>query len=287
MPHNVITLNTVYCQRRDAGHPGQFDLAHKTLFAERLQGGCFGQNFPSVSHLWIIRPAGPEYPIQGSFFIRFSFGFRPDFILGIEAVIGGGIRFFAVDLAPQNPGIMKSDYPARSQFHRFIGPGIAPPPGFFAPDLELAESADQDILFTGQGIFDYGQELLHGHAGVFPRQNALPENSVDYPFLGDGHVASSRGLGFLGGQVLAVKRDSILHIWGLKSTLGHILHHREAENPELRRYLWKFSRGSGRLKNVFQTAGTLEAGQNLIQFIPTFFHLLEIPKKYRLLAEVS
>ena len=74
---------------------------------------------------------------------------------------------------------------------------------------------------------------------------------------------------------------------GLKSTPGNILHHREAENPELRRYLWKFCRGSGRIETVILLAGTLKAGQNLIPSFPNLFYFLGSPKKYRCSTEVS
>ena len=45
--------------------------------------------------------------------------------------------------------------------------GVAPVPGAFASDLELAEAAGHDIFFSRQGLFDDAHEVFHSFAGGF------------------------------------------------------------------------------------------------------------------------
>jgi hypothetical protein len=141
-------------------------------------------NISSVFRSLIACQKGLENPILSAFYPTLA----PGFILGIEIINEGGILIFAVELTPQNPGTVENDHPAGSQFQRLTGLGVASAPGSFAPHLELAEAADQDIFFIGQGIFDDFHELFHNLAGVFSGQFGLLKNSIYDPFFGDGHV---------------------------------------------------------------------------------------------------
>jgi len=60
----------------------------------------------------------------------------------------------AVELIPEFPGTLEGDYFPGSEHHVVTGRWIAPAPFFLLVNTELTETTDQDILASGQGVFN-------------------------------------------------------------------------------------------------------------------------------------
>lgn len=112
-------------------------------------------------------------------------------------------------LLAQNAGNLEGHDLAGLEAHGLAGLGITPLPRLLPADHELAETADEDMVFGGQGGLYDVDDGLHVPAGLDGGKGRPVGYAGDYFFFGNGHEGNP-DIGRLAGKGRWPGRRSIV-----------------------------------------------------------------------------